>query len=139
MGVVATGAILFALLLLVVAVLVWQEVRHSASADTAVYWMPEAVRYVSDRLSDGARGRLGDDGVRLILEWGVHFHQVVAPREEGRRPVIGSGDALEYIIGRSEEHGRAYDPVDIAEVLAVETEYLVEIGAVGGPVEDDSP
>jgi hypothetical protein len=136
MGAVAAGAILFAVLLVVVAALIWQEARRS-SAMEAVYWMPEAVRYVSDRLSPAARERLGSHGVRLVLEWGVHYHQVVAPRDEGRRPILGSGDALDYILARGEENGLAYDPFDIAEVLAAETEYLVEIGAVGGPVEGE--
>jgi hypothetical protein len=137
MGAVAAGAILFAVLLVVVAALIWQEARRSSVTETAVYWMPEAVRYVGDRLSPGAMERLGSHGVRLVLEWGVHYHQVVAPRDEGRRPVLGSGDALDYILARGAENGLAYDPFDIAEVLAAETEYLVEIGAVGGPVEDE--
>jgi hypothetical protein len=135
MGVVAAGAILFAVLLVITAALVWQEARRSPGTDTAVYWMPEAVEFVGSRLSPGALERLGPYGVRLVLEWGVHYHQVVAPRDEGRRPVVGSGDALDYILARGLENGSAYDPFDVAEVLAAETEYLVEIGAVGGPVE----
>lgn len=137
MGVVAAGAILFAVLLVITAALVWQGARRSPTTDAAVYWMPEAVEFVSGRLSPGARERLGSHGVRLILEWGVHYHQVVAPRDEGRRPIVGSGDALDYILARGRENGSAYDPFDVAEVLTAETEYLVDIGAVGGPVEGD--
>jgi hypothetical protein len=136
MGAFTVAAILFALLLVVAAALAWQALRRVGDGRAAVYFMPEAVDFVTQRLSDGAQRRLTPADVRLILEWGVHYHQVVAPREERRRPVIGSGDAMDYILERGEAAGSAYDPFDVAEVIAAETEYLVEIGAVGGPVED---
>ena len=139
MGAVTVGAILFAVLLVIVAALIWQEARRRPGADPAVYLMGEAVPFVQSRLSDGARQRLGDDDVHLILEWGIHYHQVVAPRDEGRRPVVSSGDAIEYVMNRGLENGRDYEPLDIAEVIAAETEYLVEIGAVGPPVEEPRP
>jgi hypothetical protein len=139
MGAVAVGAILFAVLLVIVAALMWQGMHRRVGIDEAVYWVPDAARFVHERLSDGASQRLDQSDVRLMLEWGLHYHQVVAPREEGRRPVVGSGDAMDYILERGEETGRAYDPFDIAEVLTAETEYLVEIGAVGPPVEDELP
>jgi hypothetical protein len=131
------GAILFAVLLVVVAALVWQEMRSRRSFDSAVYWLHEAVPFVRERLEPETAGRLSEHDVRLILEWGIHYHQVVAPRSEGTRPVLGSGDAMEYIIDRGQEEDRAYDPFDIADVMAAEIEYLVEIGAVGTPVEDE--
>ena len=133
---IVVAAVLFAVFLVIVAALVWQEARQSRSKDTAVYWMPEAVEFVHARLSPAAAGRLAPRDVRLILEWGVHYHQVIAPRLEGRRPVIGSGDALDHILERAGQAGETYDPFDIAEALTAETEYLVEIGAVGGPAEE---
>ena len=59
-------------------------------------------------------------------------------KEEHRRAVVGSGEAIEWIMERShEELGAAYDPVDIAEVMAREADYLLHIGAVGRVVEGD--
>lgn len=136
---VVVGLILLGLLLVVVAAFIWQGMKRSLAYDTAIYWMPEAVRFVRGRLPEEVGERLSDHDLRLILEWGVHYHQVVAPREEGHRPVIGSGDAIAYIRRRGRESAKAYDSEDIAQVIAAETEYLVEIGAVGGPVEDEKP
>lgn len=139
MGIVAVSALLIAVFLIVTAAFLWQSSSRRPGVDPAVYWVPDAVRFVGERLSEAAASRLDAGDVRRMLDWGLHYHQVVAPRDEGRRPVVGSGDAIEYIMGRGSEAGVAYDPFDIAEVLAAETEYLVEIGAVGGPVEGDSP
>jgi hypothetical protein len=129
--------ILFAVLLVIVASLVWQEMRSRRSFDSAVYWLPEAISFVRGHLAPETANRLSEHDVRLILEWGIHYHQVVAPRSGGTRPVLGSGDAMDYILDRGREEDRAYDPFDIAEVMAAEIEYLVEIGAVGSPVEDE--
>jgi hypothetical protein len=132
------GVTLFVVLLVIVAALVWQEMRSRRSFDSAVYWLPEAVPFVRERLEPETAERLSEHDVRLILEWGIHYHQVVAPRTEGTRPVLGSGEAMDYILERGREEDRAYDPFDIADVMAAEIEYLVEIGAVGTPVEDES-
>lgn len=134
----AVAVVLFGVLLVIVAALVWQEMRSRRTFDTAVYWLPEATSFVHGRLEPETAARLSEHDVRLILEWGIHYHQVVAPRSEGIKPVLGSGDAMEYILDRGREEDRAYDPLDIAEVMAAEIEYLVEIGAVGTPVEDES-
>ena len=134
MGAVAAGALLAALLLAIVAVMVWQGSRRSAETDPAEYDIAEASRYVYDHLSDRALGDLDLADVRLLLEWQIHFHQVVAPRD-GVRPVVGSGDSIEYLMERAAAAGLALDVLDVAEVIAADTEYLVTIGAVGEPVE----
>ena len=138
MGAVAAGAVLTALLLVIVAVMVWQGARRSVLDEPAVYLVDDAATFVWSRLSDRARGRLSPADVRLLLEGGIHYHQVVAPRDEHRHPVVGSGDAIEYLMDRSASAGRPVEPVDIAEVIAIETGYLLAIGAVGTPVEDES-
>ncbi|MDX1691901.1 MAG: hypothetical protein R3290_12860 [Acidimicrobiia bacterium] len=137
MGAVAVGALLAALLLVIVAALVWQESRRIPMSEPAVYLIDEASRYVYDRLEEDTTRRLDLDDVFRILEWGIYWNQVEAPKAGGRRAVVGSGDSIEWIMERSEESmGTAYDPVDIAEVIARETEYLVEIGAVGSRAAD---
>jgi len=135
MGAVAAGAILTALLLAIVAVMVWQAAGRLSVDEPAVYSVDDATSFVWDRLSQRATARLTAGDVRTLLEWGIDYHQVVAPRDEGRRPVVGSGDAIEYLMHRGAAAGRAYEPIDLAEIIATEIEYLLSIGAVGTPVE----
>jgi hypothetical protein len=134
MGEVAVGALLVAVLLAIVALMVWQAARRSGADDPAEYLVSEAARFVYERLSDQALGSLDLDDVKLLLEWQVHYHQVVAPREGHQRPILGSGDSIEYLMVRSAEAGRSIDVLDIDEVIAADTEYLVSIGAVGEAV-----
>ena len=88
------------------------------------------------RLSDRASGSLGSEDVRRILEWNLHFTQAVRPRDPEHPAVIGSGEGIEYVMNRAGALGIAFEPLDIAEVMAVETDYLLQIGAVGPPVEE---
>jgi len=114
--------------------MVFQSTRRSLGEDPAEYDIAEASRFVHDHLSDRALGDLDLDDVRLLLEWQIHFHQVVGPRD-GHRPVVGSGDSIEYLMERAAGAGMSLDVLDIAEVIAADTECLVTIGAVGEPVE----
>jgi len=137
MGAVASGAILVAVLALIVAGFVWQSVRRSPLTEPAEYLLGEAVPFVWERLSDGAMDRLDPELVGRILEWNLHFTQVIGPRDLGHPPVIGGGDGIEYVMDRGSAAGFDIEPVDIAEIMAVETDYLLEIGAIGAPVEVD--
>ena len=134
MGAVAAGAVLVALLLIIVAALVWQETRSATEDGPVEYLIDEAARFVYDRLSDRALSNLDLDDVTLVLELGVRYNQT-APGN-GSRPVVGSGDAIEYVMERAAATGRIIEPLDIAEVIAAETEYLVSIGAIGDAVEE---
>jgi hypothetical protein len=132
MGAVAVGALLFAVLLVIVAALVWQESGERGRKQRQ-YLLDEAAEFVFGRLSADAGSRLGIDDVRDLLFWGIEEHQRRA--EAGDLAVYGSGDVLEALMERSRsERGEAHDPVDIAEVIAAETEYLAVIGAVGDAV-----
>lgn len=133
MSLVAIGAVLFALLLLVVAAMVWQEARNPG-APRAVYVIEEAVPFVFQRLSDGAAARLDEDDVLRILEWEVRYLQGLdIPRDHSERPapVAGSTDAIAFISDRVAASGHPYRHADIAEVLEHEVAYLIDIGAVG--------
>lgn len=137
MGAVGTAAILFGFLALFVAGFVWQAVRRSPATDPAEYVIAEAVPFVWRRLSDRAMDRLDEDLVRRVLEWNLHFTQVIGPRDLGYPPVVGSGDGIEYVIYRGRAAGYEVEPIDVAEIMAIETEYLLEIGAIGTRVEED--
>jgi len=138
MGAVGFGAVLLAVFLVIVAGFVWQGSLRSVVADPAEYLVSEAAEFVYDRLSDRALEGLDPDDVRRILDWNLHFTQVVGPRQLGRLPIIGSGEGIEYVMDRATAAGVVVEPLDIAEVMAIETDYLLAIGAVGGPVEGES-
>ena len=138
MGAVAVGALLVAVLAVIIAAMLWQEIRRRPADGPVTYLIDEATRFVYDRLRDNTTHRLDLDDVRRILEWGLYYTQVVAPRSNGDHPqVFGSGEALEYVVARSADEGFDYDPIDVAEVMAAESVYLIEIGAVGERVEEE--
>jgi hypothetical protein len=137
MGAVGFGAVLLAVFLIIVAGFVWQGALRSVVIDPAEYLVSEAAEFVYDRLSDRALEGLDPEVVRRILDWNLHFTQVVGPRQLGRVPIIGSGEGMEYVMDRARAAGIVVEPLDIAEVMAIETDYLLSIGAVGGPVETD--
>ncbi len=136
MGAVASGAVLLALFLIIVAGLVWQGSRHSVVTDRAEYAVPEAAEFVYERLSDRALRGLDPDIVRDVLEWNLHYTQVIAPRELDRPAVIGGGEGIEYVMEKAGAAGVVIEPLDIAEIMAIETDYLLSIGAIGSPVEE---
>jgi len=136
MGAVAAGAILLALLMVVVAGFVWQHASISPGGEPVAYLVEEAAGFVHERLSPQAASDLKEWDVRRILEFGLYHNQVVAPRRDGRPPVVGSGDAIEFVMEQAALVGKVYEPLLIAEVMAAEIEYLEAIGAVGAPVED---
>jgi hypothetical protein len=137
MGAVGTAAILFAFLALFISGFVWQSSRRSLATEPAEYLLDEAKRFVWERLSDRAMDRLDEELVRRILEWNLHYTQVIGPRDLGRPPVIGSGDGIEYVMERGRAAGFDLEPIDIAEIMTIEVDYLLEIGAIGIEVTGD--
>ncbi len=137
MSAVAAGALLFGLLLLIVAGMVLQEVRNRPATEV-VYVLEEVVPFVHRRLSDGALDRLDRDDVQRILEWEVHHLQRLDRSDgNGDAPVAGSDAAVDYVLGRTAAEGHHYRRDDVTEVLAREADYLAEIGALGPAVGED--
>ncbi|GIU91963.1 MAG: hypothetical protein KatS3mg011_0869 [Acidimicrobiia bacterium] len=138
---VALVGLLAGVLLLVLALLVWQEARSRRFEEGPVYVVEDAVRFIADRLDPEIRARLGRSDIRRIIQWELHYLQGLA-QEDRRRPVEvvagGAEPAVEYIASQiSETHGVAYSLDDIRAVLRGEAEYLSSIGAVGDPVTDE--
>lgn len=138
MGAVAVGALLVAVLLAIVAAMVWQEARRRPSGEPVVYVIEEASRFVHHRLPPAVAGRLGVDDARRILEWSLFHSQVLAVRRVGPPPVLGSGDTIDYVVERSRAAGYDYDPMDIGAVIAAEADYLFSIGAIGERAEEEA-
>jgi hypothetical protein len=138
-SVVVLAALLTAILLVVVGALVWQEARRRPSPAEKAYVIDEAVRFISSRLPDEVRGRLRGGGVKRVIEWEVFYLQGLAQKSR-RQPVEtvagGSDASIDYIVDRiAVVNGVTYDRGDVGEVLRLEAEYLMSIGAVGEPVD----
>src|SRR5690606_30858568 len=107
------------------------------------YVISDAVRFIIARLDDETRARLGRSGVQRIIEWEVHYLQGLAQKSR-RNPVEtvagGSDASIDYVVTRiAEVNGVTYDRSDVAEVLRLEADYLMSIGAVGEAVEPEQP
>ncbi|MEA1902426.1 MAG: hypothetical protein U9N56_02755 [Actinomycetota bacterium] len=136
-AVVAFVALLVGVLLLIVAVIVWQQAMQRPSYEPLEYIVEDAVKHAYAGLSEDTALNRAD--VRRILEYEVFYLQGLA-QDDRKNPVetIAGGHqaSVEYIASEIEEkHGVAYPQSDISQVLALEADYLVAIGAVGEPVE----
>lgn len=134
-------ALLVGLLLLIVALVVWQEARRRPSYEPLEYVIEDAVKHVESGLTDEGNVNLRRSDIRRILEWEVFYLQGLA-QENRSNPVetIAGGHeaSVEYIIERiATEHGVTYSQSDVEDVLRFEADYLVRIGAVGDAVDLD--
>lgn len=125
------------LFMVIVAALAWQGLSGGAGGDSAVYFLEDAAHFVHGALSEDAARRLDRDLVKRLLEWQIEYQQVEAPRTHGHTAVVGSGEALEYVLEKAAAAGYSVEPLAVAEVMAAEIDYLLAIGAVGRPVEED--
>jgi hypothetical protein len=132
-------ALLVGLLLVIVAMLVWQEARRRPSYEPLEYVVNDAVKHISEGLAKDSGLRNTD--IRRILEWEVFYLQGLAQNDR-RNPVEtvagGHQQSIEFIADQIHtKHGVFYSQDQIAEVLRLEADYLVAIGAVGEPVGEE--
>jgi hypothetical protein len=135
--VVAFVGLLVGILLVIVALIVWQEAKRRPSYEPLEYVVEDAVTHVYERLGESTP--LSKADVRRILEWEVFYLQGLAQKDR-RQPVetIAGGHeaSVEFISSQIRiKHGVSYSHDDIAEVLRLEADYLAAIGAVGDPVD----
>ena len=131
---IALGGLLGAVFLVLVGAMLWQELRGRRSNDPTEFVIDDAVRWVLARLDGAQRSRLGDDGVRAILEW-----QVFGLQRSVKGKVLGSAsvvmgptpDTVEYILSKID----SVEPDDVTAVLTEQFGYLKSIGAVAGEAE----
>ena len=132
-------ALLVGVLLVIVAMMVWQESKRRPSYEPLEYVVNDAVKHVAERLP-GDSG-LKNSEIRRILEWEVFYLQGLAQerRKDPVETVAGGHEmSVEYIAEQiRSKHGVSYTHEEIADVLRLEADYLVAIGAVGDPVADD--
>lgn len=136
-AIIAFVGLLLGVLLVIVALMVWQEARRRPSYEPLEYVVEDAVKHIQERLGEGSS--LSRSDIRRVLEWEVFYLQGLA-QEDRKNPVetvAGGHDAsVEYIGSEIEDrHGVSYPHHEIEEVLRLEADYLMAIGAVGEPVE----
>jgi len=131
--------LLVGVLLVIVALMVWQEAKRRPSYEPLEYVVNDAVKHIAERLPDSIEFRNAD--IRRILEWEVFYLQGLAQEKRSNpvETVAGGHDlSVEYIAERIHtKHGVSYSQEQIAEVLRLEADYLVAIGAVGEPVGEE--
>lgn len=135
--IIAFVALLVGVLLVIMALMVWQQARGQPSYQPLEYVVEDAVKHIEVGLSDDSE--LSRSDIRRILEWEVFYLQGLA-QEDRKNPVEtvagGHQASVEYIASEIEErHGVSYAHEDIEDVLRLEADYLMAIGAVGEPVE----
>jgi len=132
-------ALLIGVLLVIVALLVWQEARRRPTYEPLEYVVSDAVKHIAERLPDDFD--LGRSDIRRVLEYEVFYLQGLAQRDRSNpvETVAGGHSAsIEYIAAEIEEkHGLSYSHGQIEEVLRLEADYLMAIGAVGERVGEE--
>ena len=136
-AVVSFVALLVGVFLLIIALVVWQEAKRRPSYEPLEYVVEDAVKHAHAGLPKESSLTRAD--VRRILEWEVYYLQGLAQdrRSDPVETVAGGHDAsVEYIAGQIQaKHGVSYSRGDIEEVLRLEADSLMSIGAVGERVE----
>jgi hypothetical protein len=132
-------AVLVGALLVIVALMVWQEAKRRPSYEPLEYVINDAVKHIAERLPVDADLENGD--IRRIIEWEVFYLQGLA-QDDRKNPVEtvagGHDSSVDYIAEQIRtKHGVSYAHDQIEEVLRLEADYLVAIGAVGDPVGED--
>lgn len=132
-------ALLVGVLLVIVALMVWQEARRRPSYEPLEYVVNDAVKHIMERLPDGVTLQRSD--VRRILEWEVYYLQGLAQPKRSQPVETAAGGhaaSIEYISEQiHSKHGVSYSDDEIEEVLRLEADYLLAIGAVGDPVGEE--
>lgn len=129
----ALAAFLLGVLLLIGALLVWQQASRRTQG--AVFGVEDAVVFIATRLTGEIRDRVKESDIRRIVEWEVYYLRGLAQKDRRAPVVTVAGDfqpAVNYIREQaSERHGLEYSELDIKFVLNLGGEYIRSIGAVG--------
>jgi hypothetical protein len=135
---VVVAALLAAILMAMVAALVWQEAKRRSRREPRVYVINEAVSFVRQRLPPDLAERLDAAKVRRILEWEVYYLQGLAHAQPKDTVAGGDDEAIDFVVeGIRVRNGVTHTREDVAAVLHLEAEYLLAIGAVGPAVTDE--
>jgi hypothetical protein len=138
---IAFVGLLVGVLLVIAAMVVYQEAKRRPSYDPLEYVIDDAVKHISERLKAEGKTNLSRSDILRIIEWEILYLQGLA-QEDRKNPVAtvagGHGASVGYIVEEiREKHGVTHSHEDVADVLRYEADYLVQIGAVGEPVDSE--
>lgn len=126
---------LLALLVVVGLAFYWQgSIQLPGSA--VAYGVEDSIRFITPRLEEETRAVIGEKSVRRILEWEMKFVQDQLDSDPDRVVVIGGATATKYVLEQMTNQGFEYEPAIVTEVLGLQAEYMVSIGAVAEPVDE---
>ncbi len=136
------GFIVVAAVIAIAAVVVIREAgRLARTPPPAIFDTEDALDWIVEHLPDDAAATLTADDVSRILDLQMEYLERHAVSSNGVTTspdgpaVVGGGDEIGYIVGRSAETGEAYIPEQVDAVVETQLAYLRAIGAVGPLVE----
>jgi hypothetical protein len=122
--------------------------RLAATPSMAVFDIEEATSRLADQLPDRVAARLSHDDVRVLLRWQLTYFRERGVASYGgvdraaeraarmnRAVVADEDDVVDELLRRCRDEGIDADEVDIVCVVDLTVDYLVDIGAVGAPVD----
>jgi hypothetical protein len=119
--------------------------RLEAEAPTSLYFLPEAVEFVADRLPDDVTAQLSFDDVQDLLVWHLEYlEDRGVARDHGDNVTSGplvaaEDDGLAYVLGKASDAGMEVEDVWVVQVLDASNAYLEAIGAIAGEVPPIDP
>lgn len=116
----------------------WQG-RLRLPERTVTYGTEEAIKFIASRLSPDSAATIGERSVRRILEWEMRYLQEELAAGDEKPVVLGGPDAAAYVATQTATQGYEYAPEAIDEILELQAQYLVSIGAVAEAAEPDAP
>ncbi len=135
------AALFFALGLLILLVIVglafyWQgSIRLPGAAVS--YGVEDSIKYITPRLSETTREKIGAKSVRRILEWEMKFLQDRLSADSEQITVLGGSEAIDYVLEQTARQGFEYERETVAEVMQLQASYMESIGALARPVAED--
>jgi hypothetical protein len=119
--------------------------RLDALAPRAVYEIEQAVEFVAEHLPHTSQGRLTYDELEQLLTFHLRWLHAKGLQPDGviDRPqdivlpvIVEETTEIAFLIAQAEHAGLEVSDADVAHVVAVHTQYLDVIGAVGPPAND---
>ena len=130
---VVIGVLIFVLVFAIAAVTIGREThRLDSDAPAPSFELIDAVDWISERLPSSVSGQISYADVRDIVTWHLDLmaRSGMAQKSE-ELLIVDDESAVDAVILRAAEEGRAFDPTHIRAVLDGELGYLEAIGAVG--------
>jgi len=133
---VALFAVILAVSLVIAALTVGRAAKRLAVQEpSTLFEFDEAVEFVATALPARFSSRLSYGDLRAVVA--AHVATIEQLGHDDPELVLIDETMVDVVAGRPDVAARELTRDDVAAVLAAEADYLVAIGAVGGPVDPD--